>query len=374
MGFWLWQTFLSQRKFTNNQCTDVFNLPRKGVISNLMIETYMLSGSQKVEIMSQDALKLVEVIGNGSTVLQSLTGQQLQASMAYDDHQISPDKEYVPSGGCYAYFDIRFGRYVGDPLYALDCSKWNSLELKITFDIEAGGSADTTGYTDDSGKLQIYGLYSPDGTGLAPVGYLKKAQKKTYTTTVGGTEDLALPNDYPFRRLLLLSASKPSAMNGAFQYITIDINTGARKPIDNMLTESWMFLELAMRGFPMWLHSAEYYLDAGVNSIVSRIGFPKTASVFKGSGTLFGTAVDVHQVRVDAEGGSGRVNVWGVCPDRALAIDLERWSGGKHGVEAMMDTFGYDQTADIHFKHTQLTAGYDTSVMLEQYATPPAMV
>lgn len=372
MGFWLWRKFLSERDFTADQCTEVIDLPRQGIISNLMIETYNLSGTGNIGIFSQNTLTKVEVIGNGSTVIQSLTGRQIQASMEYDDNQMTPDKEFSPSGGCYGYFNIKFGRYVGDPLYALDCSKWNSLELKITYDVDAGGSQGDTGFTDSYGKLSIYGLYSPDGAGLAPIGYLKKAQKKTYTSVADATQDLELPTDYPFRRLILLITTDGYPPYSAWQYVTININNGARKPIDNMLGNDLMQLDLAMRGNPIWNHSKRYYLAASQNTVPSRIGWIRAVHGYSLNGTFqmdvigFNTALMTPNVA-----GSGHVDFWGYCPEQSLCIDLEKWSGGKHGVEAMMDTFGFDQTADIHLQHTEQTASLAMQVVLEQYATPP---
>jgi len=372
-GFWLWRVFLSERSFTANQCTEVIDLPKRGIISNLIIETYNLSGTQKCNTFSQDTITKVEVIGNGSTVIQSLTGTQLQASQSWDDGQISADKELVPSGGCYAYFDIRFGRYVGDPLYALDCSKWSSLELKITYDVDAGATQGTTGFTDDYGKLSIYGLFSPDGAGLETIGYLKKAQKKTWTTVADATDELSLPTDYPFRRLIMLSKTKPTVIYQAFEYVTLDINDGARKPIDNMKGNDIMQLDLAMRGWPKWMHNSEYY-GSGSTYLTSRVGWPIASHVFRKGSECIPQSIGVDRVTYAFAGGTANIAVWGWLPDMSMVIDLEKWSGGKHGAEAMLDVFGYDQNADIVFKHTQGVASKATSFVLEQYASHPLPV
>lgn len=375
MGYWLWKYFKSKGGLANPILgTEVFNLPRQGIISNLLIELQATSGTTNQGLFLQNAISKIEVIGNGSTVIVSLTGQQLQASMAYDDHAMSPDKELGRSGTCWGYFDVRFGRYVGDLLYALDCSKWNSLELKITYDLNATGAQATTGFASGTGYLSIYGLYSPDGAGLAPVGYLKKAQKKTYTTVADAEKDLELPTDYPFRRLLLVLTSVALVVPyNAFQYVTVNINDGARKPIDNMLGNDLMIFDLAMRGNPIWLHSKRYYLAQGGNNVPTRMGWIRTASCAGISHEAVITNVHLAWIEMAAAAISeAHINAFGYCPDKALCIDLEKWSGGKHGVEAMMDTLGFDQSADIHFLHTQQTADLSTQVVLEQYATPPA--
>jgi len=371
MGFWLWQTFKALRDFEGDDGTETFDLPKKGVISNIILEIYAVSGTAKMDVYLQDAITKIEIIGNGSTVIQSLTGKQVQASQAWDDGQLSPDKEYSPSGGCYGYFDIRFGRFVGDPLYALDCSRWESLEIKITYDLVAGATIDTTGYATGTGTLHMYGLYSPDGAGLSPIGYIKKAQKKTYTSSVGGTEDLALPSDYPYRRLLLCDTTHYLPPYNGFDYVTIDINNGARKPIDNMRGADLMALDLAMRGNPVWYHGLRALLTSGNNAVHPRLGWVKSASIFKVGAVVTGANIGVQTVTVAAATtDSAQIDAWGYAPDKSLAIDLEKWSGGKHGVDAMLDVFGYDQNNAINLKHTQAQV-MALQVVLEQYAIPP---
>jgi len=369
MGFWLYKTFQSQKSFDGDSGTEVFDLPKRGIISNIMLESYALSGTQKVSIMSQDIFSKIEIIGNGSTVIQSLTGTQVQASQAHDDGRLSQDKEMVPSGGCYGYFDIRFGRFVGDPKYALDCGRWDAVELKVTYDLAAGGTKGTTGYTTATGKLKAYGLYSPEGDGVSPVGYLKKELKKTHTTTAGGTEDLALPTDFPYRRILLCHKTNYYPMNDPFQYVTLDINNGARKPLDNLSGADLMQFERMLEKQVMYHQVVEMYLS-GADYLFPRLGFVISGAYFSEDTTLVGGDIGVGNVHVHAGGaGTGYVHAYGFHPDRTLSIDLEKWSGGKDGVEAMMDCLGYDQSADIHLQHTQQHADSTSHIVLEQYAS-----
>jgi len=372
MGYWLWKIFKS--KGLTDQAiagTDIFLLPKQGIISNLLMEFQPRSGSENQDIFVADAVTKVEVIGNGSTVICSLDGRQIQASMAHDDLKMPPDKEYSPSGGCWGYFDIRFGRYPGDQKYALDCSKWDSLELKVTYDLAAGGTIGTSGFTTTTAYVSIYGLYSPDGAGLAPVGFIKKAEKKTYTTAYENDEDLALPTDYPYRRLLLFAETHACYTYQAFQYVTIDVNNGARKPIDNMLGDDLMIMGLAIQGNPLWTHTKRYYVVSGAIQIHPPIRWIKNAHwvIYKGYGMQ---SLDPNQLVISGTAtGWEQITVQGYSPWGSLIIDLERQSG-KDGREAMEDCWGFDQKADIHLKHTQIIADKASSIVLEQYATPPA--
>ena len=371
-GFWLWKYFQSLKSYTSDAATEIWDLPKVGILSNIMLEAYAIAGSENLDVYMSDLITKVEVIGNGSTVIQSLTGLQIQSSNAYDDGHYPLDKEHAPDGGCYGYFDIRFGRYPGDPKYALDCSKWDSLELKITYATAAGTTIDTLGFATTTVDMTLYGLYSPDGSGLSPVGYIRKEQKKTYTTSAGSEEDLALPDDYPFRRLLLAVTTHGTVPNSAYDYVTIEINDGARKPIDNMRGAHLMRFDQGLRGNPVFIHNKRYYIAAGTATIHPVIGFVQGAAAIAGVGTISGSSVvDIANVNITQSGTGGcYVSIWGFCPGNAVAIDLEKWSG-KDGLEAMMDAWGFDQKADIHLKHTQGTGSLAEQIILEQYATHP---
>lgn len=370
MGFWLWKYFRSIKAFASDAQTEVFDLPKKGIISNLLIEIQAKSGSTNIDVFVHDIITKVEVIGNGSTVIQSLSGRQIQASQARDDHQLPMDKEYSPSGTCWGYFDIRFGRYPGDPKYALDCSKWDSLELKVTYAVAAGATIDTTGFTAASGKIGITGLYSPDGAGLSPVGYIKKEQKKTYTSSALGSEDLELPTDFPFRRIILETATRLSSVYGGFAYVTVNVNNGARKPIDNMSGGDLMIIDSALMKNAMFIHRKRYYLLAAINYLSTPVGWAVSAFIAEYVGTAhYLTGLDPDKVFAQCGSvTSGGVVVLGYAPLRTMAIDLEKQSG-KDGVDAMMDVWGFDQEANIHLEHTQSTASLALNVVLEQYAT-----
>lgn len=374
MGFWLHKTFVGVRNLeTFNAGTDVYDLPRKGIISNLLLELYAKSGSENEDIFLANVLSKIEVMGNGSTVIQSLDGRQIQAAAAYDDQKWPMDKELAPSGGCWGFFDIRFGRYPGDQKYALDCSKWDSLELKITYNLVAGGAINTTGFTASIGTIRVTGLFSPDGADLAPVGFIKKAEKKTYTSAASGTEDLSLPDDYPYRRLLLFQETKEHYPHEGFQYVTVNINHGARKPIDNLGGMELIRLQGAIAGNPLWRHWKRYTCLSASVRYVPPIRWITNAILTKmGSGAIAAIEVleNVSFTVVSQAGVPAVVEVSGYCPWGALTIDLERQSG-KDGVEAMLDCWGYDQKADIDLEFTEMSDSLALSIVLEQYASHP---
>lgn len=369
MGFWKTHYFISQRNLLSTAQTEVFDLPKGGIISDLMLEFVFHAGSTNTDIYVADAISKVEIIGNGSTVIKSYDGRQIQTIMAYDDLVMPPDKEYSPDGGCFGYFDIRFGRFPGDEKYALDCSMWSSLELKITYDLAAGGTISTTGFATTPLYFTVLGLYAPVGTSLSPVGLIKSEEKKTYTTSAGGTEDLSLPSDFPYRRLLLFTETHAKYPNSAFAYTTININEGAKKPLDRLEGDDFIHWQSMLLKGGNFRHTKRYYVVSGTLNIHPPIGFIRNAYFmpYKGSGPA---VIDPNVLQLTCVAtGWEQVTIEGLCPWRSLVIDLERQSG-KDGQEAMKACWDATEKDDINLEIEEGLADIAISIVLEQYAPP----
>lgn len=373
MGFWRTHYFISRRAFVSNAQTEVFDLPKVGVISNLMLKIEAAPGSANNDIYLADILSKVEVVGDGSTVIKSYDGRQIQAIMAYDDGVFPPDTE-VPPGWAQGHFDVRFGRYPGDEKYALDCGAWKSLELKITYNLAAGGTLGTTGFTAASGFLQVFGYYAPVGGGLAPVGFIKSENKKTLTTAANTEETLDLPTDFPYRRLIPFCETHGYGVQQAFQYLTVDVNEGAKKPVDNWKGADMQQAQ-ALRYKQAFAHFKRFiFNDAGVTQKHRPMAWTQCVSVTPTAGgdyaVLAPTQQDPNQSQWPQVTGVKTANVgqWGFCPWGSLLFDLEKDSGGKDGVEAMQSAWDCTEKDDITFKFTPSAASIAVSIVLEQYA------
>ena len=373
MGYWRTHYFVPERGFKTEAQTEVFDLPKVGVISNLMLEIRHLSGSENMDIFMSDIVSKVEIIGDGSTVIKSYKGKHIQTIMALDDGKMPPDKEFSPSGACWGYFDIRFGRYPGDEIYGLDCGRWKSLELKITYATAAGGEAGTTGFTATYGKITVWGLYAPVGTPVAPIGYIKSEQKKTYTTVAATEYDLDLPSDYPYRRLLLFQETLGSDVQRGFEYTTINVNSGAKKPVDRLHGNDFRHWQAIVGGHDFWWVKRYYIATLEEwTTIYTPIRFMRQVQASGGAAAqaCYFNAQDSHMFSVRGTGsGAGwiQIAVRGICPHGCLALDLEKLSGGKHGTEAMQTAWDCTQADDIDLEFTASHANLSLSIVLEQY-------
>jgi hypothetical protein len=133
---------------------------------------------------------------DGSNVLFSLNGQEAEAVDWYHNKQFRSNYNYALSGGYVErYVGINFGRWLWDPAFALDPSKFDNLQLKVSMDIDAGGLSPTYN------KLGVLAAMF-DEKSVAPVGFLMHKELKSYTTAAGH-EYTELPLDYAFRKLFL---------------------------------------------------------------------------------------------------------------------------------------------------------------------------
>ena len=175
-------------------------------ISQLLIDTRVLNGAEGDSTQHPLAgITKVEIV-DGSDVLFSLDGLEVQALDIYDSG-------IHPRGGWFNYLTgietdaqvaISFGRYLWDEVLALDPSKFLNPQLKITIDYDGGGMSAA------SMKLSVLAALF-DETPPSPTGFLMAKELKRWTKTAAGHEYTDCPLDYPYRKLFLQSRydSKP---------------------------------------------------------------------------------------------------------------------------------------------------------------------
>jgi hypothetical protein len=136
-------------------------------------------------------------LSNGSDILFSLPGLDAYA-LGYIHYKkgIAQWLHYLNDN----YFDlairIPFGRFLWDPMLALDPRKFNNLQLKIVSDMDAGGCAP------DASRMAIWAQCF-DEKEVSPMGFLATKQIKEYTMGDASHEYTDLPTDDIIRKLLV---------------------------------------------------------------------------------------------------------------------------------------------------------------------------
>jgi hypothetical protein len=134
---------------------------------------------------------------DGSDVLYSLSGQETQAADFYTRGIEPPNLNYYLAGteGFWV-FNVNFGRFLYDPVFAFDPKKFTNPQLKITIDRGAGGVVSTEGFL--TVLAHIF-----DGKTITPEGFLMHKEINNYGMSSAAHEYIDLPTDYAFRKLFI---------------------------------------------------------------------------------------------------------------------------------------------------------------------------
>ena len=160
----------------------------------------------------------IELI-DGSDVLYSLSGVQAGAVNFIENSELPFYVcEYENAIQVCATAQINFGRKLWDKEFALDPSRYKNLQLKITNAVASGGSSAGTC------TLAVFAYLFEDSPPI-PRGFLMTKELKSYTVVSAQHEYTELPDDYPFRFVILQSYENAKAPNTMFGNLKFTIDT-----------------------------------------------------------------------------------------------------------------------------------------------------
>ena len=134
---------------SSDDATKILKLPLSNVIHTLYVKVECVNGMTNNQDASiDDVVDKIEVIGNGSEVIYSLTPQEARRWGLLDFGQ--PITEVVnesPTMPMQAVYPIMFGFEEWDENFWLPCSKFTDLELRIKYSPTIGPTAWQSGMT-----------------------------------------------------------------------------------------------------------------------------------------------------------------------------------------------------------------------------------
>ena len=144
---------------------------------------------------------------DGSDILFSMDGGQAQALGIYDRRAPTMQHGNHTSGdGEFDIYPMDFGRFLWDPVLALDPKRFKNLQLKITWDEDVAD----TGATENEALVIAHTF---DEKTVSPMGCLmSKSHWQSALGADGTYHYIELPTDYPLRQLLVqgyLAAYEP---------------------------------------------------------------------------------------------------------------------------------------------------------------------
>lgn len=206
--------------------TKVIDLNFPDKVSRIMIKFDAINpASVTIQECAAANIPKVELV-DGSNVLFSLTGLQTHALDFLDTgRQYICGGSYVPAWALSTILMINFGRFLFDPQLALDPKKFTNPQLKITFDEDAAVANAV-----DNSLLVMADIF--DEKAVTPTGFLMNKELYDYIPVAGATEEVDLPNDFTFRKLILQARVPDLWISGIIDNLKLSENNDQKIPFD----------------------------------------------------------------------------------------------------------------------------------------------
>lgn len=195
--------------------THTYELETSGFLSYIDLYAAWTRNASAADIVKGsilDYITAIEVIGNSSEIILSLDGRELAALVYYmQKSPVTERRTEVASASQILHIPIPFGRFLWDPEYALDLSRWDLVELNITYSDPIG----TTGFA--SGTFTVREKFLRDYEG--PKGYLKTYEANTWDPPSDVSEKTVdFPKKHPIRLAMISCLLDEPARDAAYAY------------------------------------------------------------------------------------------------------------------------------------------------------------
>jgi hypothetical protein len=190
------------------------------------------SGAQLAPI--PEVFSKIELV-DGSDVLFSLDGAQMVALHFYEHNPlIYVDADAVDSDVANFTMIYNFGRYLHDPILALDPKRFRNLQLKITWANATVQASAPTLTLEISAELF-------DEKQISPIGFLRATQFHSYSPGASTYEYIDLPTDLAIRKLYLQTKEYGQAAENELTDVRLSEDNDKRIPFD-MTDTNWAAL------------------------------------------------------------------------------------------------------------------------------------
>lgn len=212
--------------------TKTIDLNENAPLSKIVVRFKGLNSQDAPIAHPAKMVQKIEVV-DGSDVLYSMSGTECGAMNFLETHELPwYCCEYEDNIECCATYDLNFGRFPWDRDFALDLRVFKNPQLKITHNLELGGSKP------DTATLAVFG-YTFDDPQPTPANFLMTKELYSYTLTGGANEYITCPRDYPYRILMPNSYETVYAFNTQFGEFEWYADNKRRVFVDSISGSEW---------------------------------------------------------------------------------------------------------------------------------------
>ena len=174
---------------------------------------------------------------DGSEILASVSGAQLQAINFYDRKVMPLHKISLTVGGYFeAGLSLDFGRFLWDALYAFQPSRFANPQLKITWDEDACNTAAVVN------QFSVH-AYVDDASGVGNGGMLVNREIKSIAMAASTHDYTDLPVDRPLRKIIVRGLTDDVEPIALFSNFKLSIDNDKAIPFDIAALELEKLLE-----------------------------------------------------------------------------------------------------------------------------------
>lgn len=198
----LWLEFVATNGTTSN---------KGNFISDVITKIEVVDGSKPLVSLNMFELEVLHFLKTGKTpgMFPSQWASGLQRHGAY----------------------LLFGRKLWDPDFAFCPGRYKNPQLKITWNLAAVRTIDTT-TSFATGTLKITACAKVMEDVAAPGKFLSQKQVETFTMPTSGTHKTEMPVDYPWRLALIRCYLQGYDINEMIETLSLDFDSGKSKPLD----------------------------------------------------------------------------------------------------------------------------------------------
>lgn len=238
---------LQSRKSISADTTEPIDIDIKDPISQLIITYECVNGNQAYgDGHPAGCVTNIDLV-DGSDVLFSLSGKEAQAADWYHN-QREPANICLYTNGMNSeqIYNMNFGRFLYDPLLAFDPKKFDNPQLKISIDINGGGSLSTSGY------LTVMAIIF-DEKAVTPQGFLMHKEIKSFTLADSSHEYTDLPTDHPFRMLFIRAQRYGTGPEYQIDTLKLSEETDKRIVFNHSMFQLLRVIGSQMRPYREWI-------------------------------------------------------------------------------------------------------------------------
>jgi len=177
-----------------------------------------------------DVITKIELV-DGSDQLLSLTLKEAQALQFRQTGKLPYMRpEEKASGGHEESVMLMFGRYLWDPEYYLDLSKFKNPQLKITTNIAAVRAIAVTAFATGTLKVTVDLMVMEEGAAPAQ-GFMMAKNIYGFTSGTSGDEHIDMPVDYPYVNLMMRAFTAGNDVNENISKLKLLCDAGKFTPL-----------------------------------------------------------------------------------------------------------------------------------------------